>query len=88
MGARRELDLAHMRAGFTSPVYDAQACFRHVLEALARPGQIQRLDALPVPPAGLGAAWHWPIATRRYGWRRRCVTERLATTCASTAVAP
>ena len=56
MGARRELDLAHMRAGFTSPVYDAQACFRHVLEALARPGQIQRLDALPVPPAGLGAA--------------------------------
>lgn len=56
MGARRELDLAHMRAGFTAPVYDAQACFRSVLEALARPGQIQRLVAPPTPPAGLGAA--------------------------------
>ncbi len=56
MGMRQELDLAHLRAGFTAPVYDAQACFRSVLEALARPGQIQRLDALPTPPAGLGAA--------------------------------
>jgi alpha-D-ribose 1-methylphosphonate 5-triphosphate synthase subunit PhnH len=56
MGMRQELDLARMRAGFTAPVYDAQACFRSVLEALARPGQIQRLEALPTPPAGLGAA--------------------------------
>jgi alpha-D-ribose 1-methylphosphonate 5-triphosphate synthase subunit PhnH len=56
MGMRQELDLAHLRAGFTAPVYDAQACFRSALEALARPGQIQRLDALPTPPAGLGAA--------------------------------
>jgi alpha-D-ribose 1-methylphosphonate 5-triphosphate synthase subunit PhnH len=56
MGMRQELDLARMRAGFAAPVYDAQACFRSVLEALARPGQIQRLAALPTPPAGLGAA--------------------------------
>lgn len=56
MDARRELDLAHMQAGFAAPVYDAQACFRGVLEALSRPGQIRRFDALPTPPAGLGAA--------------------------------
>lgn len=56
MDMRQELDLAHMRAGFAAPVYDAQACFRKVLEALARPGQIQQLDEIPAPPAGLGAA--------------------------------
>jgi alpha-D-ribose 1-methylphosphonate 5-triphosphate synthase subunit PhnH len=56
MGVRQELDLAHMQAGFDSPVRDAQTCFRAVLEALARPGQIQHLDEIPAPPAGLGAA--------------------------------
>jgi alpha-D-ribose 1-methylphosphonate 5-triphosphate synthase subunit PhnH len=56
MDALPDLDLANLRPGFSAPVYEAQDCFRRVLAALARPGQIQRLETPPTPPTGLGAA--------------------------------
>lgn len=51
--SERAVDL---RAGFPEPVTDAQASFRAVLEAMARPGLIQTIPADISPPEPLGPA--------------------------------
>ena len=42
-------------AGFADPVHDAQRCFRHVLNAMSRPGRLARIGGV-TPPAPLGIA--------------------------------
>lgn len=49
--------LDRIAPGLSSPVMDAQAIFRRVLEAMARPGRIETLEEAPSAPlAGFRAA--------------------------------
>lgn len=45
-----------MRPAFADPVLGAQSSFRSLMEAMARPGRVQRLAALPDAPAPLAPA--------------------------------
>lgn len=45
--------MTHLSPGFADPVLDAQASFRAILEAMSRPGRIQRIEARITPPAPL-----------------------------------
>jgi alpha-D-ribose 1-methylphosphonate 5-triphosphate synthase subunit PhnH len=42
-----------IEGGFDDPVLGSQSLFRAIMDALARPGTIQPLGVLPVPPAPL-----------------------------------
>ena len=48
--------MTRLTPGFADPVLDAQASFRAILEAMSRPGRIQRIEARIAPPAPLCAA--------------------------------
>ncbi|MEX0956689.1 MAG: phosphonate C-P lyase system protein PhnH [Rhizobiaceae bacterium] len=48
-------DLDGVGGDFTEPVFGAQSTFRRVMDAMARPGSIQKLSDLPKPPAPLSA---------------------------------
>ena len=50
------VDLGRVRPGFRQPALDAQRVYRHLLDAMARPGTIRDLSDAPEPPAGMTRA--------------------------------
>jgi alpha-D-ribose 1-methylphosphonate 5-triphosphate synthase subunit PhnH len=49
------METIDLEGGFAEPVFGAQRGFRALMNALANPGTIQKLDPMPVPPAPLTA---------------------------------
>lgn len=45
-----------IRGGFARPVFEAQAMFRAIMDAMAQPGSIQRCETSVLPPAPLAPA--------------------------------
>lgn len=45
-----------LTGGFTDPVFDAQSVFKMTMDAMARPGTLQAVEADVAPPAPLGVA--------------------------------
>ncbi|MCO6390621.1 phosphonate C-P lyase system protein PhnH [Aliihoeflea aestuarii] len=50
------MESTHIEGGFTAPVLDGQAVFRAVMDAMSRPGTVQKLAAGTNPPAPLAAS--------------------------------
>ncbi len=46
----------HITGGFADPVFNGQAVFRAVMDAMARPGSIHHLPELAQPPSPLSAS--------------------------------
>lgn len=55
MGAQTEIHASAYAGAFSEPVFQSQAVFRALMDAMARPGTITPLGASAMPPSPLGA---------------------------------
>jgi alpha-D-ribose 1-methylphosphonate 5-triphosphate synthase subunit PhnH len=62
--------MTRLTPGFADPVLDAQASFRAILEAMSRPGRIQRIEARITPPAPLCSAAGAALLSLAAEWLR------------------
>lgn len=66
------------RGGFADPVFDAQTVFRQLMEALARPGTINTIEAFAAPPEPLSPSVGAMAATLFDGDTKLWLDPRLA----------